>query len=34
MKKLKNLAFEKNVNNKRKIVSGVKYIDFSCFIYS
>ena len=29
-----NLAFEKNVNNKRKSVSGMKYIHFSCFTYS
>ena len=33
-KKLKNLAFEENVNNKRKSVSGMKYIHFSCFAYS
>ena len=33
-KKLKNLAFEKNVNNKSKSVSGMKYIHFSCFTYS
>ena len=29
-KKLKNLAFEKNVNNKRKGLSGMKQIHFSC----
>ena len=34
LKKLKNLAFQKNVNNKRKSVSGMKYIHFSCFTYS
>ena len=29
-----NLAFEKNVKNKRKSVFGMKDIHFSCFTYS
>ena len=33
-KKLKNHAFEKNVHNKRKHVSDMKYIDFTYFTYS
>ena len=26
--------YKKNVSNKRKSVSGIKYIHFSCFTYS
>ena len=32
-KKLQNIAFEKNVNNKTKSVSGMKYVYFSCFTH-
>ena len=32
--KIKKSCIQKNVSNKRKSVSGMNYIHFSCFTYS